>query len=143
MELIPYLFIVATIAEPMTAAIWCLTGAALGFWLGLRRGRKFTRVKYWPLLAVLLFLLPGCALTLLKSAMDKNDNLSPEQIEAYNKVGLDVYACFEAGGPPPSGNLVFMLWPKTKDPKVSFGPNCQIVRGQEGGGVVLIMPPAK
>lgn len=80
------------------------------------------------ILWALLILLPGCAFTLLQNALNKNENLSPEQIEAYNKIGLDVYACFEVGGPPPTGNMVFMLWPKLKAFDGGFGPNCQIVR---------------
>lgn len=108
----------------------------------IRRGVLHTPVRASQLssvlaLLLLLFSVPGCAFTLLKNAMDKNENLSPEQIEAYSKIGLDVYACFEVGGPPPMGNVVFMLWPKTKELKASFGPNCQIVRAQEGQTIFM------
>lgn len=65
------------------------------------------------LLACLLSL-DGCAGILLTTAMNHpEDILPPEQIRAYNEVGYNVYGCITIGGPPPAGNALFIIVPKT------------------------------
>lgn len=71
----------------------------------------------------------GCAFNLLRRVTQPED-LSAEQIEAYNKVGLDVYACFVLSGPPPAGSTALLLWPKTRPMTRAFGAACQIIDGR-------------
>jgi hypothetical protein len=84
--------------------------------------RIFRTVRLFMLLS-----LPGCSGILLSHAQTP-ESLSPAQIKAYNDVGLDLYLCFNLGGPPPVGATAFFLWPKSKDFAPVFGPNCQIQR---------------
>ena len=79
--------------------------------------------------AILIFgflLLGGCTGVLLQGAMNKGDNLTPEQIEAYNKVGGKVYSCFQIAGPPPAGGTTILVVPKEAPVTVKFLPNCML-----------------
>lgn len=69
----------------------------------------------------------GCATMLLQG--QGAANLTPEQIDAYSKIGQDVYWCFQIGGPPPVGNTTLLIMPKTVKPKISYGSNCQLMTG--------------
>lgn len=90
------------------------------------------RSKLLPVACCLLpVFLSGCAFNLLRRAMHPED-LTPAQIEAYNKVGLDIYMCFQVSGPPPVGSTAFFLWPKNKPLQQSFGANCQILQAVHG-----------
>lgn len=71
----------------------------------------------------------GCAGGLLQVAMNKNENLTVEQIEAYQKTGHKVFFCFQIGGPPPIGNTTILVVPQTVTPQFNFGSNCQLVGG--------------
>lgn len=76
---------------------------------------------------LLILLLTGCAFNLLRRVTAPED-LTPAQIEAYNKVGLDVYACFQLSGPPPVGATTLILWPKDRAMSERFGASCQILQ---------------
>lgn len=89
------------------------------------------RIKIISSLIATLWL-SGCSGILLHHAMDPQSSLlTPEQIDAYDKVGSDVYTCFQVGGPPPIGQVVLLTWPKTKPPpQIVFGANCQILQAR-------------
>ena len=76
------------------------------------------------LLIVSLLFVSGCAG--LIGNVSRPDNLSPEQIRAYNEAGLDVYGCFQIGGPPPAGNTTWITIPKGSKSNVKFLPNCTV-----------------
>ena len=76
-------------------------------------------------LAVGLSLSWGCAAMLMQHQGAKD--LSPEQIDAYNKVGANVFACLTVGGPPPAGNTVWVILPKGVPINWTFGDNCHII----------------
>lgn len=86
---------------------------------------------------VLVFLsCNGCAFNLLRKVTQPED-ITPEQIRAYNEVGLDVFMCFQISGPPPGGAMTMFLWPKNKPMHQMFGVSCQIIQT----GAVLGAPP--
>jgi hypothetical protein len=78
-------------------------------------------------LAILVFFLSGCSSILMGSSINHGANLTPEQIEAYGKVGSAVYTCFQIGGPPPAGNTMVILIPKDKTMAFIFGDNCHLI----------------
>lgn len=84
-----------------------------------------------------LLLLQGCAFNLLRKVTQPED-ITPEQIRAYNEVGLDVFMCFQISGPPPGGAMTMFLWPKNKPMSQMFGVSCQII---QTGAVVVGTPP--
>jgi hypothetical protein len=82
------------------------------------------------LLALLILLLTaatGCSGLLIHQAMNPRDSaLTPEQIEAYNKVGADVWSCLNVAGPPPAGSLVMITAPKGSKANIVFGDGCRV-----------------
>ena len=72
--------------------------------------------------------LAGCATMLIGKALDKDGALTPAQIKAYNDVGHAVYGCFQIGGPPPAGNTVWIIVPKTASVTFKFGDNCHVIQ---------------
>ena len=76
--------------------------------------------------ALLLFLLAleGCILGPIAASQLSKDQL--DALKNYNDTG-DVYACFLAGGPPPSGGLVAIIVPKDVPVDLQFGPDCHAV----------------
>lgn len=94
------------------------------------------RVRIWGLaLAIaLLCSVSGCAGVLLQG-VDNKASLTPEQIDAYNRVGSAVYGCFQLGGPPPAGNTTWIVMPKTATTNLTFMSNCMITGGS--GATVL------
>jgi len=76
-------------------------------------------------LAVLLSL-AGCTLAMLH-AIDKGQTLDPEQIKAYKEMSLEVYGCFQIGGPPPAGNTVWIIVPKGSPVNFTFADNCHLL----------------
>lgn len=81
------------------------------------------------LILVATALLPGCTSMLIGNALNQGKDLTPEQIEAYNKVGSRVFSCLTVKGPPPAGATVIITVPKdgtTFAPK--FGDNCQVIQ---------------
>lgn len=74
-----------------------------------------------------LLLVQGCAFNLLRKVTQPED-ITPEQIRAYNEVGLDVFMCFQISGPPPGGAMTMFLWPKNKPMSQMFGVSCQIIQ---------------
>lgn len=81
----------------------------------------------WALVAAAL--LQGCAFNLLRKVTQPED-ITPDQIRAYNEVGLDVFMCFQISGPPPGGAMTMFLWPKNKPMGQQFGVSCQIIQGE-------------
>lgn len=85
--------------------------------------------KLLPIALCLLPLLSGCTSMLIGNALNQGKDLTPEQIEAYNKVGSRVFSCLTVKGPPPAGATVIITVPKegaTFAPK--FGDNCQVIQ---------------
>ena len=71
----------------------------------------------------------SCTTMLIGQALNKDQQLSAEQIKAYNEVGLDVYMCFTLGGPPPMGNMTIITVPKNKAiAPISYSSNCSILQ---------------
>lgn len=81
----------------------------------------------------LMLLGSGCIAGLAN--FSRPDNLTPEQIEAYNKGGFDVYGCFQVAGPPPAGGMTYIIAPKGSKPSVRFGLNCQPIDASISGGL--------
>lgn len=79
--------------------------------------------------AILLagMILNGCAAQLMSNAIQQGQNLTPEQIKAYNETGAQVYGCFQIGGPAVSGNTQWVILPKGVDGP-HFGDNCHIIQ---------------
>ena len=72
-----------------------------------------------------LLILSGCALTTL-STINKNGELSPEQIAAIREADLNMYGCLSVGGPPPIVNTTWIIFPKDQIAPVLFLPNCAV-----------------
>ena len=70
----------------------------------------------------------GCSGILLHHAIDKGQVLSQEQIQAYRDMNMDVYGCFQIGGPPPAGNTVWIVVPKESVVSIRFGDNCHVIQ---------------
>lgn len=71
-------------------------------------------------------LLSGCTGMLIGNALNQGQNLTPDQVKAYNDVGQNVYGCLNISGPPPIGGATWLFFPKSETPNVSFLPNCMI-----------------
>jgi hypothetical protein len=79
------------------------------------------------LFLALLLSASGCSGLLIHQAMNPKDAaLTPEQIEAYSKVGADVWSCLNVAGPPPAGSLVMITAPKTAKANIVFGDGCRV-----------------
>lgn len=65
--------------------------------------------------------LPGCMLSTLGDR-----DLSPAKIRALREADMNVYGCFQLGGPPPSGNTTWIVYPKDQPAPVLFLPNCVV-----------------
>lgn len=63
----------------------------------------------------------GCAAQLTPQ---QAQGMTPDQIEAYQKMGQKVIACAQAGGPPPIGAGSFLIVPATATGAVVFGSDC-------------------
>lgn len=72
--------------------------------------------------------LPGCAAQLIGNAIGQGQNLTPEQIKAYNDIGSSVIGCFQIGGPPPVGNTQWIVIPKNFPMPIKFGDNCHLLQ---------------
>ena len=77
------------------------------------------------LLLAILLSANGCSGFLIHQAVKAGDQLTPEQIKAYNDVGLDVWSCGTISGPPPSGAFTWITVPKGKG-SVVFGEGCRL-----------------
>lgn len=83
----------------------------------------------WSLKSILAALiLPGCMIAALSNQVAMGHEFTPEQIDAYRKVGLSVYGCVKVGGPPPSGNAIFILVPEGETYSPVWGDDCHIQR---------------
>jgi len=75
-----------------------------------------------------LFLsLTGCTGMLIGNALGQGQNLTPEQVEAYNKLGQKVYGCFMVVGPPPSGATMWIVVPKDAIVNPRFADGCRLL----------------
>lgn len=79
-------------------------------------------------LLLLVPLLSGCTSMLIGNALNQGKDLTPEQIEAYNKVGSRVFSCLSVKGPAPSGATVIITVPKDSQFSPKFGDNCQVIQ---------------
>lgn len=90
-----------------------------------------SRIAFWLsaiLLAVMLSA-TGCTGMLIGNALQQGQNLTPEQIKAYNDVGVNIYGCFQIGGPAPAGNTQWLFISKSSTaPLPKFGDGCHIVQ---------------
>lgn len=73
-------------------------------------------------------LLSGCLLAQIHQ-LEPGQTLSPEQIKAYKEMNMNVYGCFQIGGPPPAGNTVWIVVPKEMRVLPKFGDNCHVMPG--------------
>jgi len=80
------------------------------------------------LLLTICALLPGCTLRLIDNALDHGESLTPEQIEAYNKVGSKVFSCLTIKGPPAGGVTVIITVPKESVYLPKFGDDCRVMQ---------------
>ena len=88
-------------------------------------------MKPWLVASLLSVLLSasGCTGMLIGNALQQGQQLTAEQIKAYNDVGSNVYGCFQIGGPPPAGNTVWLVVPKNSTaPLPKFGDNCHVIQ---------------
>jgi len=72
--------------------------------------------------------LSGCTSMLIGNALNQGKDLTPEQLDAYNKIGSKVFSCLSVKGPPPAGATVFIIVPKDSNAVVKFGDNCQVIQ---------------
>ncbi len=86
----------------------------------------------WAWLSILLFLLAffvfGCSGIALLHGIDSAQGLNPDQIKALRDTGHSVYGCFQIGGPPPSGNLVWIVVPQGTPVTFKFSDNCHVIQ---------------
>lgn len=73
-------------------------------------------------------LLAGCSGLAFLNPLDPGAGLTPEQIQSLRQNGQAVYGCFQIGGPPPAGNMVWMVVPQGITPNFRFGDNCHIIQ---------------
>lgn len=78
------------------------------------------------LLLAILLSATSCSGLLIHQALEQKD-LTPEQIEAYRKVGSKVHSCLQIAGPPPAGSSSIVLLPQSSNQIVKFGPQCQVM----------------
>lgn len=74
----------------------------------------------------LMLALTGCTSVLMGNALQQGRDLTPEQVEAYNKVGSAVYGCVSFAGPPPAGGTTWIILPKGTNTPIKFLPNCMV-----------------
>lgn len=74
---------------------------------------------------LILAMCSGCIAAMAARSQELKD-LSPEQITALKDANLDLYGCFQLGGPPPIGATTFIVMPKGHKVDVSFLPNCMV-----------------
>lgn len=72
--------------------------------------------------------LSGCTSMLIGNALNQGQELTPDEIRAYNEIGFDVHSCVSVIGPPPSGSYIKILTPKARNTAVKFGVNCQVIQ---------------
>ena len=78
--------------------------------------------------AIALFLsLYGCTGMLIGNALGQGQNLTPEQVKAYQEIGQKVYGCFQVVGPPPSGATMWIVMPKDAILHPRFGDGCRLL----------------
>lgn len=70
--------------------------------------------------------LTGCTGVLTGNQYGR-DNLTAEQIKAYNDQGNKVYMCVQVVGPPPSGAVMHIIVPKDSVYQPRFGDGCRIL----------------
>lgn len=78
------------------------------------------------LISLLLFV--GCSGFALLHGIDSTQGLSAEQIKALRDTGHSVYGCFQIGGPPPAGNMVWIIVPQGTPVNFKFGDNCHVIQ---------------
>jgi hypothetical protein len=81
-------------------------------------------MKMKLILSILMMLLTGCA-GLMISSLSKDHILSPDEINAYNRVGYGVDGCITASGPPPAGATTWIIH-RDLDVRVEFTDGCHI-----------------
>lgn len=95
--------------------------------LEMRDAEVQVRVFFHAVLLALLLSANGCTGMLIGNALNQGRDLTPEQIDAYNKVGSSVYGCLLVSGPPPSGATMFIIVPKGSTSPVKFGDGCHLL----------------
>ena len=78
--------------------------------------------------ALMSLIFSGCMVAAMGNRVAMGGDFTPEQVDAYRKVGLSVYACIKVGGPPPSGNAIFILVPEGETYSPVWGDDCHIQR---------------
>jgi len=76
-------------------------------------------------LSSLLFL-SGCLLATARSIQ----KMTPEQIDAYGKVRMQVFGCLQVDGPPGGGAITYMVLPQDTKLDLQFAPNCTLLSGK-------------
>ena len=59
-----------------------------------------------------------------------NSGAQAEQVKALQDANMDVYLCFQLGGPPPIGGVTVIGVPRGVKPSINWGGNCQPVVGK-------------
>lgn len=93
----------------------------------MRNAEVQVKVFFYAVLLALLLSANGCTGMLIGNALNQGRDLTPEQIDAYNKVGSSVYGCLLVSGPPPSGATMFIIVPKGSTSPVKFGDGCHLL----------------
>jgi hypothetical protein len=73
------------------------------------------------LLSACLVSVTGCMGAIMGS------QLTTDQLQALRDYNGDVYACGVLGGPPPIGNVIFIVVPKGSVMDLTFPPSCPII----------------
>lgn len=80
------------------------------------------------LILLLVFLIQGCMIAAMSNQIAMGHQFTPEQVEAYRKVGMKIYGCVKIGGPPPAGNAIFILVPEDGSYNPVWGDDCHVVK---------------
>lgn len=71
-------------------------------------------------------LLTGC--TAMMMGNPNAQNLTPDQVKAYQDAGQDTYGCIKIGGPPPAGNTIWLVVPHGVKVDFKIGDDCHILQ---------------
>jgi len=94
--------------------------------------REIVDMTIITILFIASLFLPGCMLATLGQVAQSQD-LSPDQIRAYQEAGAQPYGCVGIGGPPPIGGLSWIFAPKDVRVIIKYGPQCQLLSAEIGG----------
>jgi len=74
----------------------------------------------------IMMLLNGCAYLTARQVTQ----MTPEQIDAFAKIKMNVYGCLQVGGPPIDGGFTYIILPVDAKIDLAFSSSCAILNSK-------------